>query len=168
MLLDENDTPISPRKIPERTGIILRPESVEFPRQFLADAFRGQAENITKALNEVYEIDKKYYLRTMIEVAKIVTPKESKQTHISVNTDMRELATLSSMNDAKPVYDRIPADPIQDDFVETPSSHKDVMEDIDVLLGRKKIPEPSDEDEDIQIIEEIDDTEDDEVQDDPI
>lgn len=140
MVLDENDKPIhaTPETIRERTGITLRSNGVEFPREFLEDVFKNQADKILNALNEVYDIDKKFYLKTMMEIGKLVIPKETKKTdtRVNVNADIKELANLSAMKDARPI---IEAAPITDEFEEIPSaSHPDVTDDIASLLGKRK------------------------------
>lgn len=86
--------------------IITQPSSEEYmmPREFLNRLFNEEKDNIRMALAQVREDNPKFYLRTMLEVGKLVIPKTGNIRHDVVNHDMDELSALAKSYD-RPMID---------------------------------------------------------------
>lgn len=69
------------------------------PRDFLEDIFNEERDNVRSALNEVRLADPKAYLRTMVEIAKLVVPKTGNIRVDHVNHDIDELRALGNSFD---------------------------------------------------------------------
>lgn len=80
-------------------------EDFMMPRQFLEELFNEERDNIRTTLAKVREDNPKFYLRTMLEVGKIVVPKTGTIRHDVVNHDMDELSALARSYDAPEVID---------------------------------------------------------------
>lgn len=76
------------------------------PRDFLTNLFNEEQEKVREALDQVYAVDPRAYLRTMLEIAKILVPKDSNIRVDHVNHDLDELMAMSKMNDRPLIPDR--------------------------------------------------------------
>ena len=81
--------------------IIIQPASGNFmmPREFLTQLFNEEKDNIRMALAKVREDNPKFYLRTMLEVGKLVIPKNGDTKRDKENHDMDELSALARSRD---------------------------------------------------------------------
>lgn len=86
--------------------IIIQPASENFmmPREFLTQLFNEEKDNIRVALAKVREDNPKFYLRTMLEVGKLVIPKNGDNKRDRENHDMDELSALAKSYD-RPMID---------------------------------------------------------------
>lgn len=86
--------------------IIIQPASENFmmPREFLTQLFNEEKDNIRMALAKVREDNPKFYLRTMLEVGKLVIPKNGDTKRDKENHDMDELSALARSRD-RPMID---------------------------------------------------------------
>lgn len=86
--------------------IIIQPASGDFmmPREFLTRLFNEEKDNIRVALAKVREDNPKFYLRTMLEVGKLVIPKNGDNKRDRENHDMDELSALAKSYD-RPMID---------------------------------------------------------------
>lgn len=80
-------------------------EDFMMPRQFLEELFNEERDNIRTTLAKVREDNPKFYLRTMLEVGKIIVPKTGSIRHDVVNHDMDELSALARSYDSPKVID---------------------------------------------------------------
>lgn len=104
------------------------------PRDFLNNLFNEEQEKVREALDQIYAVDPRAYLRTMLEIAKILVPKDSNIRVDHVNHDIDELMAMSKMNDRPMIPERsgvtesiedIPwedATPLHPDITDTPGS----------------------------------------------
>lgn len=99
------------------------------PRQFLEDLFNGEMDNVRSALSQVRESDPKGYLRLMVDIGKIIIPKEGNLRHDIYNHDLDELTALGKINDA-PALNHIEGQYIDEILSEEPPrlSHPQVTD----------------------------------------
>lgn len=83
------------------------------PRQFLEDLFNEEMDNVRSALSEVRESDPKGYLRLMVDIGKIIIPKEGNLRHDIYNHDLDELTALGKIKD-KPGLNHIEGQYVDD------------------------------------------------------
>lgn len=89
------------RKYRKKTPAEKEAEAATFAKRFLSDLFRGEKGRIKKALLNVYELDPRAYLKTIIEIAKLTEIKETKQTTINLSADLQELVQMSAQSSRK-------------------------------------------------------------------
>ena len=97
-------------------------EPYAMPRDFLNDLFNEERDNIREALEDVRQRSPNMYLKTMIEIGKLIIPKNGNIRVDHINHDLDELAVLGRSVDIQPVieadnsyeelpYNNLPAHP---------------------------------------------------------
>lgn len=81
-------------------------EPYAMPRDFLNDLFNEERDNIREALEDVRQRSPNMYLKTMIEIGKLIIPKNGNLRVDHINHDLDELAVLGRSVDIPPVIIR--------------------------------------------------------------
>jgi len=121
-----------------------QPKDFMMPRQFLKELFNEERDNIRTALAKVREDNPKFYLRTMLEVGKIIVPKTGTNRQDLEDHDMDELAALAHSYDTPKVLGVINPSYIEEfipwENAQGEKVHPDVLDTSDEIMS--SLPSP--------------------------
>lgn len=111
----------------------------KLPREFLSAVFNEEQDNVRRTLDEVRMSDPRTYLRTMLEIAKIIVPKQGNIRVDHVNHDLDELMAMGRGND-RPLITEHPQ--IKENIEEVPwenviESHPDITDMADAFKMKR-------------------------------